>query len=512
MLEEVPSGEHELQLRSQWYQNQTKLVTVKDTQVSKLDFEMAKTFARLEVTTEPEATIMLDGKIVGNGQWQKRMHPGIYELRVEKDRYYTEKRQVEIVAGVDEQLTIELSGKTGSLDVITEPFNAQVFLDGEPEGSTPLTIDNLLIGRYTLTIKKAGYANLSKSVEITENENTEVNEILTDGKELTILTNPSGAEVSVDGKFAGTSPLTTALTYGKHEITAVSGDMEQKKTVAIDKSHAGEITIHLQKQIKITSVPPGAEVYIDDELKGTTPIALSLENRTQVIELKKNGYKEMTETIKELPSNDELSFALNKIRILSGTSYDFQLGFGPEHGGIAYGGRMTLFTNRIFLSAGIGFPAKVQAFDQEIADSHQAVLISDIDTYEPVGRRYIEEETNMPSGEGEQLSNITLSFQVGYQFVSPFPFFVHAGYGGRLSPYYENVYQASADYIPQDSYSTTEIKKGDYFTTAKSYVDGFNSLIFGVDVPIAKRVMLGCEYWSNTETGYTIYLNLGLIL
>jgi hypothetical protein len=49
---------------------------------------------------------------------------------------------------------------------------------------------------------------------------------------------------------------------------------------------------HTTQEVPITSVPPGAEVYIDDQFRGMTPLTLELETAdSRRLELRKEGYR-----------------------------------------------------------------------------------------------------------------------------------------------------------------------------------------------------------------------------
>ncbi|MGC9331965.1 MAG: PEGA domain-containing protein [Bacteroidales bacterium] len=127
LLTEVSSGKHHLQLR----QTNTKLVQVNDNDTTDVDFHMHKTFATLSIKATPGTSLYIDGQKKGTGEWEGSLFPGIYSVTAEKDKHYKEKKQVKIVAGEDQNLSFDLKGKTGSLDVITMPIAAEIYLNNE---------------------------------------------------------------------------------------------------------------------------------------------------------------------------------------------------------------------------------------------------------------------------------------------------------------------------------------------------------------------------------------------
>lgn len=55
---------------------------------------------------------------------------------------------------------------TGILAVESAPSEAQVYVDGEIKGQTPLTLYNFPIGAYNVAVKKEGYSDFEKTVSV----------------------------------------------------------------------------------------------------------------------------------------------------------------------------------------------------------------------------------------------------------------------------------------------------------------------------------------------------------
>lgn len=58
----------------------------------------------------------------------------------------------------------------GKVEVITEPANAEVYLDGRFKGVSPLELENVLAGKHIVTLQKLGYQRLSRVVTVTGGE------------------------------------------------------------------------------------------------------------------------------------------------------------------------------------------------------------------------------------------------------------------------------------------------------------------------------------------------------
>ncbi|MFP4449112.1 MAG: PEGA domain-containing protein, partial [Bacteroidales bacterium] len=239
-LEEVSSGEHTIKLQSRWFQPQSKQVTVEDAQTATVNFELEKAYANITVQSDPPADILVDGEKKGNGNWQGRLMEGIYTIKAEKEKYYSQSEQLKVTAGEEETVSFDLEGKTGNADVVTTPMDAEVYLEGEKQGKTPLTLKDLLIGDYDLKLKKEDFGTVTKSFSIQEDETIQVEEQLPEGKKITITSQPSGAELYIDGEHAGTTPYEAELGFGSYRVKLVNG--ERTKTGNINITQGGKDT------------------------------------------------------------------------------------------------------------------------------------------------------------------------------------------------------------------------------------------------------------------------------
>jgi hypothetical protein len=88
------------------------------------------------------------------------------------DHHKTVTKQIQVVAGQLQDITLSPIPKYGSLDIVSTPHDATITIDGEEVGKTPFTIEKLLEGEHTVAISKEGYSVFKKVVNITEN-NTE---------------------------------------------------------------------------------------------------------------------------------------------------------------------------------------------------------------------------------------------------------------------------------------------------------------------------------------------------
>ena len=110
---------------------------------------------------------------------------------------------------------------SGTLTIATEPTGAQVIVDGEPRGLTPVT-STLPPGPHRVELVGEGEP---RSIPVTITAGMQVSQYIELARagaqkgQLQVRTEPAGARVTIDGELRGTSPTTVAdLAPGEHIV------------------------------------------------------------------------------------------------------------------------------------------------------------------------------------------------------------------------------------------------------------------------------------------------------
>jgi hypothetical protein len=147
--------------------------------------------------------------------------------------------------------------------------------------STPKEGKYLLIvrlDRQILTVKapgfKEGKISLPKMAQ-RDRKFYQVEELITEGT-LVINSIPDGAEVLLNGTQYGYTPYTGILTRGDYEMV-LKKDMYHDKIeqIIVEPDTTMSYTFRLKPhfgRLSLTSDPPGAEIFLDDNLLGKTPL------------------------------------------------------------------------------------------------------------------------------------------------------------------------------------------------------------------------------------------------
>lgn len=110
-------------------------------------------------------------------------------------------------------------GGNGTLTIQTTMEGAEVLIDEETVGFTPLDPISLSPGSHTLRVRRPGYTELTEVVEIAPGQNVDMPvDLLALAMVLTVRTEPDEARVFVDGTFRGTTPIEIEVVEGERSI------------------------------------------------------------------------------------------------------------------------------------------------------------------------------------------------------------------------------------------------------------------------------------------------------
>ncbi|MFZ4726272.1 MAG: PEGA domain-containing protein [Paludibacter sp.] len=341
--EALASGEHTVQVMKEMYQPTTKKVIVTDGQTTPISFTMQPNFAELTVTIPAEATLYINNQQKATTSWTGRLNAGVYSLEARLDKHRPAKQDIELTAGDIKKIDLQPTPIYGSLDVVTSPNGANISINGKEYGTTPNTIKNLLIGDYTVQLTKTGFASVNKYVTVIEGKSIVVNEKLLNSGKFKINSNPTNADVFIEDKLIGKTPLNLELSYGKHTIKVVDGDKTNTQVINFGTESSSELSIELLEcnvEKLIYSSPSLSSIIIEGKRVGSTPLIYQMLKKEENITIKKEGYKPYNGKIycegnnifatltpkKEFKFNDYISFG---IPIEAGIyNYTFGVGLG----------------------------------------------------------------------------------------------------------------------------------------------------------------------------------------
>jgi hypothetical protein len=172
--------------------------------------------------------------------------------------------------------------KFGQLAVSSQPPGADVFIDGEHRGVTPLTF-GLPSGTHSLRLQRE---DATKTIEVSIKPGAEMSHYvdlatrpavaLADVGQLLVASDPSGARVTVDGQAYGLTPVTIPdVAAGQHAVSLSTEAGTVQRTVAVQRGQTASLMVSMMNSaaafgwVSISS-PIVVQVLENDKRLGTS--------------------------------------------------------------------------------------------------------------------------------------------------------------------------------------------------------------------------------------------------
>jgi PEGA domain len=280
-------------------------------------------------STPGGALVTLDG---GHGQmtpWTYTdLASGNHMIQVFLSGYQTYTTVVTVPPGgtVSIQAVLPPLTNVGVLQVISTPGGADLYVDQVYSGETATTVGNLQNGEHQVRLRLAGYQDWTGSVPVKGGATTTITPALAPlGQALTgdiqVSSIPPGGAVYLDGQYQGITPAAehlelTGMGTGRHTLSIqLTNFQDYMETVIVNAGQITRISAVLTPaknpssvgNLQITSQPGGAEILIDNQYRGITPLTLSsfpAGNHTLLIRL--NGYQDYQQVLTVVPGQDLL--------------------------------------------------------------------------------------------------------------------------------------------------------------------------------------------------------------
>lgn len=199
----ISSGSHNLKISKELYKTYETEFSISDNQHLLLEPNLIADFATTSVSTsDPNAEIWRDNKLLGKGAWRGPLPKGAYMFETRRENHRSKQKMVK-VESITEPIDITLEAPEpilGSLSVESSPMGAKIEIDGADKGITPRSFHDLLVGSHSVTLSMPGYQAITKEVSIAENEPKKLSETLSNISSVKI-TCGSHARLTIDGQF-----------------------------------------------------------------------------------------------------------------------------------------------------------------------------------------------------------------------------------------------------------------------------------------------------------------------
>jgi serine/threonine protein kinase len=250
-------------------------------------------------TTPPGAEVRLEGVPLGlTPLVDAPVNPKGSHLVLSKTGY--EPLNVDLRPG-DRTLRLDLKPLLFQVTIRTEPAGAEVSIDGRVMGVTPLIVPVEEARSSNLDLQLTGYQPwtgvIDKAKPLPDPILLEMQ-----NRRVTVHTQPSGAQVSLDGTRVGLSPVAIQIPMmGTHTLRA---DLERHESVIFKVGKGKPVPDPLVLRplfytVRVHSEPKGAEILLDETPKGIAPLeTLEVPRQgTHTLRLRLQGYQDLVQRL-----------------------------------------------------------------------------------------------------------------------------------------------------------------------------------------------------------------------
>lgn len=262
--------------------------------------------AQIRVETTPEgAMVSCDGILRDAAPVTlKGLSAGDHLIVAQKAGFQEVRRTVRVAPGETAAVALALPIMTGLFVIHSTPSGAEIEISGAHRGPTPLLVTDLPVGRYRVKASAVGYIPREVDIEVKDRIPFKVPiELVSDSAKLVISSTPAGASVVLNGLSKGVTPCTVdRVSSGNNRLVVTLQDYAPfQQDLRLEAGSEQKIDIELKPlpgALSILSTPAGAKVYMDDALRGQTPLVLdTVAAGSHTVRLELDTYETQTRTI-----------------------------------------------------------------------------------------------------------------------------------------------------------------------------------------------------------------------
>ncbi len=155
-----------------------------------------------------------------------------------------------------------------SYSIISDPADAEKWVDGENLGTGQSF--QIEVGSHQLELRKTGYKTMKLTIDVSKSASFVNADKMSpqDPILFTVKSQPTGADIYLDGAASGQTDCQVALFPGSYAIRVVKNGYDpEEQTIQVDEAGTNSVTFQLTKATSTVSVvtdPSDAEIYLNN--------------------------------------------------------------------------------------------------------------------------------------------------------------------------------------------------------------------------------------------------------
>ena len=268
------------------------------------------------VTAEPAAVAhtewFLDGEVVATGaELRMELPEGSYELLVDNPYYQLASRSLELARAEERTLPISLQPVEGSLNIASQPSNAEVRINGSVAGNSNLSLP-LKGGSYEVTLSLPSHGEVTETIEINRAQSQLQRNyaLIANPAYLDFQINTDNARLTLDGKPIDQTNRTLAVSAKTAHAVVLErpGFHAFSTTLTLAPGERRVMNLTLKPNIGTVRLEsqPVADVLVNGEVIGQSPQSLQLPAVQTRVSFSKPGHHPVSRVITPSDSAPQL--------------------------------------------------------------------------------------------------------------------------------------------------------------------------------------------------------------
>jgi len=323
-------GVYRLTAERSGYQQLIREIEVTHATNQRLSLALVKLPGYLSVETPAAAgaTVLAGGEVKGRTPLAGiELAAGEHEIIIRADGYAEFSRTIQIEGlGRRQTLTAALVRASASVSVQSSTAGATLWVDGNRVGAVPLTVE-LPAGTRAIEIRAPGHKAWKQSIAVTAGQPQAIGPVALApaDAQLRIESEPKGASVALDGRYAGTTPTTLALSPGReHRITfSKQGFGTASRSVRLERAEERNLSVTLSGemgQVTLAVQPRDAVLSIEGRTIGPANGKHALPAAPTLLEVTRDGFRPAQLWVTPKPGFEQ-TFAV-KLRVAGAAAAD----------------------------------------------------------------------------------------------------------------------------------------------------------------------------------------------
>ena len=240
------------------------------------------------------------------------LRSGNYQINVSAAGHYPLQQELTVTDEDSQSVHLVLQRLPGLLSFNSTPEGAQVIIDEQAIGTTPMQAIPVAAGERQLKLLAERYLPYRQAIDVTGMEKAQsfVVELEPAWANIAISSIPVGATVFVNGEALAQTPALLEILQGEHlvelQMPRYSSWQQTLSVSAGVHQNLEPITLlPAEGTLRLISKPAHANVTVDGEFQGQTPITLSLEpGESHRLAIFKPGYSSAVRNISLEPEEE----------------------------------------------------------------------------------------------------------------------------------------------------------------------------------------------------------------